>query len=648
MDHRTELLAPAGTWDMLEAAIAEGADALYLGGKKFNMRLHRQDVNFDDSQLAKAVQYAHKHKVKLYVTINNLLTDDELKDARSYLEFLRKIQPDALIIQDFGLLQLIKELDINIPLHASVMMNVHNVDMVRLLQKLGINRIIFGKELSLEQISRIHNLTGIEAEYFTHGDMCISHSGQCIHSGVVFGHSSNRGRCLKPCRWPYTLIDCETGREQCGNDPGPFKLAMKDLCLYNHLPEMIQAGVYSFKIEGRMRTAEYMRQIIRLYRRALDRYTADPTGYHRDATDWQALSSLRVRDFTTCFAFKNPGAASIGYGGEREPRSFSEAIAEPSLSAIQPASLHAVPAALSAKPQLAIRVGNYVSFREALTAGADCIYIGGETFLPDTPWSLDQISEAVQESAGKVRVVVAAPRITMQRELNEIKALFRSLEAVKPAGIIVANAGTLHAAAEISSLPLYADFPMNCFNTYSVRQLQKLGVSQVTLSLELPLSQAGKITGSSPIAIEWLVHGGIPAMVLEHCVPAAMLAHSTKEDSCPSPCRDRRLGLRDAAGHIHPIYIDQHCRNHILLGLDLCLFPMLQEICRTGVRSLRIEGQYYRPHAIGSITRIYRAQLDALWADPAGYNTPEALMRELTEAGGRELGAGVFRFNKTE
>lgn len=643
-DQEVELLAPVGTWDTLEAVIAEGANAVYLGGKKFNMRLHRQDVNFDNEQLARAVQYCHKRNVKLYITMNNLLTDQELDDAREYLTFLQEIQPDSLIVQDLGLIKLIHEMGITIPLHASVMMNVHNVEMVRQLQQYGITRVVFGRELSLEQISHIRALTGIEIEYFVHGDMCVAHSGQCTHSGIVFGQSGNRGRCLKPCRWPYQLVDRSTGQELECDDPGPYKLALKDMCLYDHLPDMIQAGVCSFKIEGRMRNADFIRQIIRLYRDAFDRYLAEPAAYKVDEQDLQEMRDLRVRDFSTCYAFKNPGAPSIGYTGEREPRFFSQAVAEVGMPK-KPIVFEAKPASDAIKPLLAVRTGSLSAFQAALQAGADCIYIGGEVFAPTHPWTTKDIAQAITAAEGKAKVVIAAPRITMWRELKETQALIKQLNKLRPAGILATNTGVLRLAAQESDLPAYADFPFNCFNSRSAMLLQDLGVIQATIALEATYNQAAELIKRSPLPMEWLIHGGIPVMVLEHCIPGAVMSRSTREENCPGLCRTQDTGLLDTAGQIHPIYVDQYCRNHVLLARDLCLIPYLSAVCATGVRTLRIEGQYYDPITVGNVTKIYRTQLDNLWNDKANYQVPETVLADLRQAGSREMGIGVFRYS---
>ena len=318
-----ELLAPAGTWDALVADVESGADAVYLGGKHFNMRMHEGDFNFDDAALKKAIDYAHAHDVRLYITLNNLISDEELPALKEYLQYLEKIQPDALLVQDFAVLELVHEMGITIPLHTSVMMNTHNEHAIEKLKEYGITRIVVGREMTLSELALFRARTDIEVEYFMHGDMCISESGQCIHSGVVFGQSGNRGRCLKPCRWAYELIDEESGKRLDEGGPGPYKLALKDMCMYRAIPELIQAGVFSFKIEGRMRPAPFLRRIVSTYRAAIDAYIADPTGYATDEEGWKLLYENRARDFTTTFAFGQPTAKDIGFDGTREPRFFS-------------------------------------------------------------------------------------------------------------------------------------------------------------------------------------------------------------------------------------------------------------------------------------------------------------------------------------
>ena len=300
-----ELLAPAGNWDALVAAVEAGADAVYLGGKHFNMRMHRnKETNFDDEMLKKAIEYTHAHGVHLYITLNNLISVEEVEPLKKYLN---EIKPDAILVQDFAVLELTKELGIDIPLHTSVMMNTHNEHAIKKLKEYGITRIVVGREMTLSELSLFKERTGLEIEYFMHGDMCIAESGQCIHSGVLFGQSGNRGRCLKPCRWPYKLVEEDTGAVLDKDDQHDYKLALKDMCMYRNIPELIQAGVFSFKIEGRMKTALYVAVVARTYRKAIDDYLKDENLYRQNLPYYrEQIAKCTYRQFTTGFFFGKP------------------------------------------------------------------------------------------------------------------------------------------------------------------------------------------------------------------------------------------------------------------------------------------------------------------------------------------------------
>ena len=633
-----ELLAPVGTWDVLEAAIGAGADAVYLGGKRFNMRMHRTDANFDDQKLAQAIEYAHGHNVSLYVTVNNLINEQELDNMRSYLELLERLQPDALIVQDMAVLELAREMNLTVPLHASVMMNTHNEHAVRLLQDYGITRVVVNREMSLSQLSLLKERTGIEVEYFIHGDMCIAHSGQCIHSGVVFGQSSNRGRCLKPCRWPYQLVDAVTGKAVIKEDAGPYKLAMKDMCLYTHLPELIQAEVCSFKIEGRMRTADFVKRIVSVYRRALDRYIADPAGYSFDMKDWEDLYESRSRDFSTCYALGNPGASSVGYTGEREPRFFSQAVREAGLDA--KAFIAKPPEIKQQTPGISVRVADMEALTAACENGADLVYIGGEAFKPAKPWTLKEISLAAEEAAKhNTKVVVTTPRVTMERECGELEQFFTQLTQLPIAGIMVSNAGSLRLARQCTELPIYADFSFNVFNHLTTRWLKDNGATQSTLSLEATYEQIVAVSKNASLPLEMIVHGPMEAMVMDHCLPSAVLELGTHVHY-EAPLHSRQYALLDTAGQKHPIAIDQYGRNHILFANDLCLLPHLEALSFLG--RFRIEGQHYTPELVGLLTQAYCRQLGK-----ASAPVDTDLWKKITTASPRELGIGAFRYRNS-
>lgn len=639
-----ELLAPVGTWDALEAAVTAGADAVYLGGKRFNMRMHRTDANFDDEKLAKAIKYTHDRGVQLYVTVNNLLSERELPAMRSYLEFLNHVKPDALIVQDLAVLELSREIGSSVPLHASVMMNTHNENAVRTLQSYGITRVVFNREMSLARLALIKERTGIEVEYFMHGDMCVAHSGQCLHSGVVFGQSSNRGRCLKPCRWPYQFVDKTTGRIIDG--PGPYKLALNDMCMYLHLPELIQSGVFSFKIEGRMRTADFVGRIVSLYRKAIDRYIADPAGYTADDADWRNMYENRVRNYTTCYAFGNPGAGAIGFNGEREPRFFSQAVKEADMNT--PAALPVLPPdkqhLQQFRPRLAVRVADLSSLKAAYENGATMAYIGGEAFKPALPWSLHQIADGLKlAKQHDAALVVTTPRITAERECSELEQLFTSLEKLRPDGIMVSNIGSLHLARKFTTLPLHADFSISLLNSSAARWLKSQGVVKATASPEASCEQISELAANSPLPIEPIVHGPLEAMVMDYCLPKALQADQSPAGLCRTLCPGNEYALIDSADQHHPVLIDQYCRNHILFANDLCLLPYLASLAAAGINHYRIDCQHYSPEYIGQLTAAYRRELDRISSGSADAFNPD-LLAAITKDAPRTLGIGAFRY----
>ena len=639
-----ELLAPAGTWDALVADVESGADAVYLGGKHFNMRMHEGDFNFDDAALKKAIDYAHAHGVRLYITLNNLISDEELPALKEYLQYLEEIQPDALLVQDFAVLELVHEMGITIPLHTSVMMNTHNEHAIEKLKEYGITRIVVGREMTLSELALFRARTGIEVEYFMHGDMCISESGQCIHSGVVFGQSGNRGRCLKPCRWAYELIDEESGKRLDENGPGSYKLALKDMCMYRAIPELIQAGVFSFKIEGRMRPAPFLRRIVSTYRAAIDAYIADPTGYATDEEGWKLLYENRARDFTTTFAFGQPTAKDIGFDGTREPRFFSEAVKEAGFQDDILKQERPIQKENASHRTLAVRVGTPAAAKAAVDAGADVVYVGGEAFRPQRPWRLTDYSEVLAYAQERnVRVVLNTPRTTMRRECGELEQLFSSIRDWKqqPAGIMVSNLGALKLAQSLTNLPVQADLSFNLFNHLATVFMKDNGITQACASLELSFEQLREIVENAVLPIEVVIHGGYESMICDHNFPAMSLPDYNELNE--PELMDRHYALRDKAGEIHRIRIDQFGRNHIYFAKDLCLYPYLAKF--NGIASYRIEAQDETPAATAMLTKIYRKALDRLAAGDASFDEHD--FKTLQESAPRGLGIGTYRFRES-
>lgn len=639
-----ELLAPAGTWDALVAGVESGADAVYLGGKHFNMRMHEGEFNFDDALLKKAIDYAHEHGVRLYITLNNLISNEEIPALREYLAYLNEIRPDALLVQDFAVLELVHEMGITIPLHTSVMMNTHNEHAIEKLKEYGITRIVVGREMTLSELSLFRERTGIEVEYFMHGDMCISESGQCIHSGVLFGQSGNRGRCLKPCRWAYKLIDEKTGEVLDKDGPGAYKLALKDMCMYRAIPQLIQAGVFSFKIEGRMRPAGFIRRIVSTYRKAIDAYIADPNGYTTDEEGWKTLYDNRARDFTTTFAFGQPGKKDIGFTGEREPRFFSHAVKEAGFQDEVLRQERDIEKENAAHRVLSVRCNTVESAKAAIRSGADTVYVGGEAFRPLRPWKLGDYAEILAYAKGKARVVVTTPRTTMRRECGELEQFFTALRTIRPDGLMVSNLGSLKLAQSLTDLPVQADLSFNLFNQLAAKFLKENGLSMAATSYELSFEQLREIVETAELPLETVVHGSYESMICDHDFPAMSLPEFNELDN--PEVLDRHHALLDTAGEKHAIRIDQYGRNHLYFAKDLCLYPYLAKF--NGLASYRIEAQDYTPELTGRVTKLYREALDALAAGKSAEEAfDHAAFEEVERLSPREWGIGTYRFRQS-
>lgn len=257
-NEKIELLAPCGNYNCLLAAIEGGADAVYLAGENFGARSYAQ--NFSDEELKKATDYCHLRGVKVYVTVNTLIFDKELRAAEEYLKMLCEIGVDAVIVSDLGLINIIRHRFPSLPIHASTQMTVHNAEGVLFLEKLGISQVVLSRELSLDEIEKIKNRTSAKLEVFAHGALCMSYSGQCLLSSVLGGRSGNRGKCAQPCRLEYEIN---------GKQKGTY-LSLKDLCALEHIERLRKIGVSSLKIEGRMKGAEYVKTVCRVYRKYID------------------------------------------------------------------------------------------------------------------------------------------------------------------------------------------------------------------------------------------------------------------------------------------------------------------------------------------------------------------------------------------
>ena len=311
---KVELLAPAGDFEKLKTACYFGADAVYVGGKNFSLRA--QAGNFSDEELAEAVRYVHERGKKLYVAVNILARNADLAPAEKYFRFIESVGVDGAIVSDTGLIAMALRVAPKLPVNVSTQANVTNAETVRFFAETGVKRVILARELSLKEIAEIHAaVPDVEIEAFVHGAMCISYSGRCLLSNYLSGRDGNRGECVQACRWSYELREKNKGGEWLGVEEdgrGTYIFNSKDLNMISHLGEMIESGVVSFKIEGRMKSSYYIATVVNAYRRAIDTYYARGNAYKDDPLYLCELKKTAHRAFTTAYMLGD-NAETVNY-----------------------------------------------------------------------------------------------------------------------------------------------------------------------------------------------------------------------------------------------------------------------------------------------------------------------------------------------
>lgn len=314
---KPELLVPAGSLDVLKTAVNYGADAVFIGGEAFGLRAKAK--NFGYEEMKEGIEYAHAHGVKVHVTANILAHNYDLEGAREYFKELKELKPDALIIADPGMFTMAREICPEIDIHISTQANNTNYDTYNFWYRLGAQRVVAARELSLREIKEIreHIPEDKEIECFIHGAMCISYSGRCLLSNYFVGRDANKGACTHPCRWKYSVVEEQRPGVYLPvyeNERGTYIFNSKDLCMIEYIPELIDAGIDSFKIEGRMKTALYVATVARTYRKAIDDYLESEEKY-RANMDWykEEIAKCTYRQFSTGFYFGKPDDTSQVY-----------------------------------------------------------------------------------------------------------------------------------------------------------------------------------------------------------------------------------------------------------------------------------------------------------------------------------------------
>lgn len=321
-----ELLMPAGNLKKLKTAFHFGADAVYVGGKSFSLRAYAD--NFTEDELRDGVEYAHSLGKKVYVTVNIFAKNSDVDAARKYFAFLQEIGADAVLISDMGLLSVCKEVAPSLAIHLSTQANTTNVEAVKFYKTLGVKRIVLARELGYDEIAEIHNsVPDVELEAFVHGAMCMSFSGRCLLSSYFSGRSANRGECIQPCRWNYTITETERHADKPldveEDERGTYFMNSRDLRLLSHIPEIAKAGIVSLKVEGRMKSEFYVATVANAYRHAIDEYLGSGAIEHQNLyNEW--LETVAHRTYTDAyFEGDNLNTICTGEGQQQEKYVFT-------------------------------------------------------------------------------------------------------------------------------------------------------------------------------------------------------------------------------------------------------------------------------------------------------------------------------------
>ncbi len=324
---KTELLIPAGSLEVLKTAVIYGADAVYIGGEAFGLRAKAK--NFTNDDIREGIAFAHEHGVKVYITANILAHNDDLSGVEEYFNELKEIKPDAVIISDPGVFAIAKQVIPDMELHISTQANNTNYGTYLFWHQLGAKRVVSARELSLAEIKEIRGKIpeDLEIESFIHGAMCMSYSGRCLLSNYMTGRDANQGACTHPCRWKYSIVEEKRPGEYMPvyeNERGTYIFNSKDLCMIEYIPEMMDAGIDSFKIEGRMKTALYVATVARTYRKAIDDYNKDPELYKANM-DWyrSEIGKCTYREFTTGFYFGKPDETTQIYDNNTYVKNYT-------------------------------------------------------------------------------------------------------------------------------------------------------------------------------------------------------------------------------------------------------------------------------------------------------------------------------------
>ena len=654
-DNLPELLAPAGDFECLVAAVKGGADAVYIGGKLFSARAYAR--NFDLDEIKKAVSYCHLHGVKLYVTMNILLYDNELDEAVAFAKNLYRLGVDALIVADLGLVSRLRSEVPDFELHASTQMSVNNSLGADLAYGLGCTRVVLARELSGKNMRKVTEKCKAETEVFLHGALCVCHSGQCLFSSMIGGRSGNRGECAQPCRLPFA---CKKG----GN---AYPLSLKDLSLAAHVPALIESGVASLKIEGRMKAPEYVRDTARIWRRLLDeRRAATPDemrelasifsrggftdGYYKEKIDSKMLGVRSEDD-------KSASRTLAAFGGitRKIPLDFAVRMKEnepitltvgdkdrsvcvvgdiPQAALTSPITAEHLERNLSKLGGTPYAIGSFsveaddglmlpVSRLNDLRRRAIAEWESDLTpkAIKKTPYVM-QKSQHVSEKTRSARFYspeqitplardfferiylplgketsetdgIVLPPVIFERDLKVVRQMLLDAAQKGVRYALVGNVGHIDLAKEAGLVPV-GDFRFNVTNCETVCVLEDMGIDSLILSPELTLPQARDVGGDTSL----IVYGRIPLMTVEKCV--------IREIANCDTCAQNAAVLTDRRGVRFPVLREWEHRNVIYNSLPTSMSDRQDQLTKAGITNQHFIFSTETPDEVDEVIHLWK------------------------------------------
>ena len=560
MSHAIELLAPAGNAAALRAAVRGGADAVYLGLDSFNAR--RGADNFTLETLADACAYAHLRGVRVYVTFNTAVLPSEVARALETVRQAYRAGADAFIVQDIGIASEISRALPEARLHISTQMNTHNAAGIEAAAKLGAQRVTLARELSVLEIAHLAEVAdgyGMEVESFAHGALCVCYSGQCFMSSLIGGRSANRGLCAQACRLPYTLHNVALRKNLPA--PGEHLLSPQDLCAIDLLPELVEAGVTSFKIEGRMKSPEYVFAVTQTYRAVLDRTLAE-----RAAGSGKDVRAAALDDLAQQLLAPTRNRAL--------PRVRER-------TALAPARPRGV--------RIAAWATNPACARAAKRAGADIIYVPALNYKRGEAVVAGQRSATAEQAGYPKQAVVALPTVEHDQVPGTREAAidFDPWRYVKPGKpVLVENLAGLVRAAELGcEVEVGPHIPIT--NPLSLAAAAELGARRVWLSPELTLGQIADIAEDAPVELGLTIIGAQELMVTEHCL---LMSQGPCDENCAEcPRRKSPHFLRDRKDYEFPVVTDALGRSHLFNGVQLDVAQTLPDLIHAGITSFLVD-----------------------------------------------------------